>query len=194
MHAHCARRLTLLLAALALVLFAGQARAGVITYQAEYLVLSAETCFTICFPTTTGGTFQETFTLTSSQLAIDGSYDVTSSLSPSFVLPGWTIGGYTADAKVAGGAVTDLAIGYSATAETTNPLFSSFSNTLFTASGGSWSRSDSTVTPGLSSNSDSSSGTYTIQPLPAATPEPMCGVLTLGGAALLSILRRKRRV
>lgn len=190
MNAPFTHRIALLTAPLALLLFAGQAKAGIITYQADYLVVSAQFCFTFCFPGTTGGTFSETFTLSSSQLATDGSYDVTSSLSPSFVVPGWTVSGYTADAMVAGGAVTDLAINYSATAEST--IVVSFSTSGFNASGGSWSRSDSTVAPGLSSNSDASSGTYTIRQLPAATPEPVSGALALSGTTLLFLLRRKR--
>jgi hypothetical protein len=146
----------------------------------------------------TGDTFQKTFSLDSSQLALDGSYSVASLV---FVLPGgWTQVGslspafplfqpsppfvsttqsLTADAIVSAGAVLDLSISFS------DNIFSgpASAGASFSASGGTWSESSFLQLTGIVS-SDSASGTYTIARV-AQVPEPSSLVLLAGGLGWL---------
>ena len=175
-----------------LALAAGQATAGTITFEVDYLTLTSEICSPTCFQLGGGDTFAQTFTLDSTQLAVDGSYDVGASLSPGFLPSGWSVDSNTATAQVAGGTVTDLILNLSASIQATGPVGTTFQSASFSESAGQWSQFGSVFVSGIDvSETTSSTGLYTIQQL--ATPEPAGGVPAAAGFGLIAAIRRLRR-
>lgn len=189
-------RIVLITSSVLLTLGGAEAWAGTINYQADYLTVSGQNCTnSFCFPITPGATFVEAFTINSTQLGTDGSYDVTGSLNPTLPIPGWTTSTFIADAVVSGGAVTDLVLNFTANVSSSNPITgSTFQNTSFQASGGNWSTNGSFVNTGLeTSGSNNAAGTYTVLATPVTTPEPGSVGLVVAGALLMPLVRRKLR-
>lgn len=183
---------TLVLLVLVLGIAAG---ATTNTFNINYTPTNGQICLTVgCFPSV-GSPFSSQFQLTSAQLASDGTYDITSSLSQFTAYapgPGVTMS-LTADAIVSGGSVSAINISFDWLYENTNPFTGTVIDTQdFTGhTDGTW-RSDSSAYSSLGPSTSSSwyTGTYTISEVVPA-PEPASLVL-LGCGALALVSFRKR--
>jgi len=186
----------MLFAAVILAAVTAPAFAGTINFAATYTTQSGYGCSISCIstpPQFLPGPFTGQFSLTSSQLGVDGSYDVSASLLSAFFRsePGAT-SSLTALAIVTGGKVSDVTIDF--TENFPVPVFSSTETITYTASGGSFM--DSTVVSGVLSLTNR--GVYSIAELPPAPiPEPAsAGSLAIGLGLMISAWlfnwRRKR--
>lgn len=164
------------------------AAASTINFEITYTTQSGEGCSISCFSIPANllpPPYTKDFSLTSAQLAADGSYDIFSFLGPTLILtqPGETFT-LTALAIVAGGVVTDATIAF--TENYPVPLLNSTALVAITASDGTFRdfREVSVVSTDLL-------GVYTIAELPASpTPEPATFAVAAVGLALLVVRRR----
>lgn len=166
-----------------------QVWANPVAVQVDYHTAYGQSCVrSFCFPITPGATFAKTFTIGSAQLAADGSYDVSATLAPEFVIaPGTTSSAMSVQAVVAGGTVTDLLIHFDASGSVTIPIIgTTYSSQTFDASGGTWSSSSSSSSS-LSYGSGSGGGTYIVTMVPEAASLALAGL----GLALLALRARR---
>jgi PEP-CTERM motif len=178
-------------ALLLFAIFVGTA-ASATTFDIHYVPNPQTVCIGPICVQIPGTPFDDTFSLTSTQLGSNGTYDITSTLnqfSGYFPPPSGATVNLTADATVAGGTVSSIFISFSS--EYTNPFDGAESNVGFSASNGTFNSEQSSFIPGGGSSSSSQSGTYTVSAVaPAVTPEP--AALSLLGAGLLAVFRRRR--
>ena len=177
------------------------ASATTLTYQVNFTSDTVTNCFIICpaSPLPAGGhdSWSASFQLDSSDLATDGSYDVTSSFTSAriFFPPGplldLTTSG-TVDALVSGGVVTDLVTtNFQASYEEQIPQYMVLINFK---SGGGYFRLDQNVTlihTDISAEDGYNTANSIAYRIAAVTPEPASCMLLLVGAASC-LLRRKR--
>jgi hypothetical protein len=184
------KRLTLLVLFLMLMPFAQDAVAATITFQVDYTTLYYRLCqgHAGCFDLSPPP-FSRTFTLDSSQLATDGIYDVSSSLTDLPLPDPQTVAYlFLASAAVANQQVTGLSVQFYQKREYQINPFGQFTNSIqFVQENGDWYRNQVGTDPLLGGNSSFSFGTYTIQQLPV--PEP--ATIFLLGAGLLTLLMRR---
>ena len=181
-------------AMLLFALFMGvSASATTTTFDIHYVPNPQTICIGPICVQVPGTPFDDTFSLTSTQLANNGTYDISSTLNQfSGYFP--PVSGSTvnllADATVNGGTVSNLFISFSA--EYTNPLDGAESYIGFSASNGTFTSSQSSFIPGGGASSSSQTGTYTVSAVaPAVTPEP--AAFGLLGAGLAALRFRRRR-
>ena len=183
---------------LLLMCSAEAAHAATMAFEVEYTTLFSQICFSHagCF-TLPNTPFARTFTLDSSQLAIDGVYDVTGSLDPSPIFtpaPGATFTiSLAADAVVSGEHVIDLVIDFLETTERDVANGQIETSSSFAASSGIWSRATSTSDPFGLGGSSRANGTYIVQQVQQVpVPEPSTLLLMLGGGLLARSRTRQR--
>ena len=188
------------------------AHAAPIAFEVEYTTLFNQFCFFhsgICVPRPLDS-FTRTFTLDSSDLMVDGVYDVAASVDPvpPFTLPNFPVTpdatftmSLVANAIVADEHVIDLVMDFEGTIDEDCFGFHKLTRSSFTASSGSWESAiaasainDITCNP----FSTAANGTYTVQQLPVevpvAVPEPGSLLLVLGGGLFARLRTRPRRV
>ena len=178
------------------------AHASPIVFEVDYTTLFNEYCFFhsgVCVPRP-NDPFTRTFTLERAQLMVDGVYDVAASLDPSPIVTPPPDATFTislaAYAIVVDGQVIDMVMDFLETTEQSCLGFPLRTSNSFQASSGRWSRATtrtSIVSDICSGNSTAALGTYTVQQLPVAVPEPASLLLVLGGG-LLAGLRKRHRV
>lgn len=171
-----------------LVLGSAQAAASPVSVQVEYLTTHGQSCIrAFCVPLQGGTTFSKSFTIDSTLLAIDGSYDVSSTLVPPFVFPpGTSSSALDVEAVVVGGAVVDLRVHFYASGSVSVPILgTTYSSQSFDAGDGSWSSANSSSNS-LSNSSGSAGGTYAL----TMVPEPASAALV--GLGIVLLARRAR--
>ena len=180
------------------------AHAAPITFEVEYTTLFNQYCFYhsgICVPRSLDS-FSRTFTLDSSDLMVDGVYDVAASLDPApTVTPppeGTVTISLVASAIVADQQVIDMVIDFEGVINETCLGFPKRTTTLFMGvvnPPGVWS--STTSVSSISGDfcfgfSTESWGTYTVQQLPVEVPEPGSLLLVLGGGLFASFRGNRR--